>query len=111
MHNLQISFRGMDPSPALEQRIRELDRHLERFDDRITSCHVVVRAPHKHQQHGRLYEVRIEIRAPGDDLFVNREGAQNHAHEDVLVAIRDAFRAAERALEDRARLRDHRRRN
>jgi ribosomal subunit interface protein len=109
-NNLQISFRGMETSAAVEARIRERTERLERFDDRITSCHVVVQAPHRHHQQGQLYEVRIQVRVPGDELVINREGSQDHAHEDVYVAIRDAFQAAERRLEERARRRSDRKR-
>jgi hypothetical protein len=35
---LQISFRNMDPSPAIEARIREKAAKLERFHDRIIGC-------------------------------------------------------------------------
>jgi ribosome-associated translation inhibitor RaiA len=36
-------------------------------------------------------------------VHVNQEGPKNQAHEDVYVAIRDAFDAAARQLEDHAR--------
>jgi ribosome-associated translation inhibitor RaiA len=32
---LQISFRNMDPSPAVEERIRKKAAKLQRFHDRI----------------------------------------------------------------------------
>jgi len=98
----------MEPSPAVETRVRELASHLERFEDRITSCHVTVDAPHRRHHQGQLYDVRIQVRVPGKDISVNREGSRNHAHEDVYVALRDAFEAATRKLEDHARKRDHR---
>ena len=100
--SLQISFRGMEPSPAVEARIRERAARLDRLYDRITSCHVVVQAPHQHHHRGKLYEVRIQLRVPRTELLINREGVRDHAHEDVYVAIRDAFEAAERRLEDHA---------
>jgi ribosomal subunit interface protein len=100
---LQISFDGVDPSPAVEARIREKAARLERFHDRIVGCKVVVEAPHRHQHKGKLYNVRIDISVPGKDVFVGHSGPQNHAHEDVYVAIRDAFDAAGRLLEDHAR--------
>jgi hypothetical protein len=39
---------------------------------------------------------------PGREIVVGREPA-NHAHDDMNVAIRDAFDAARRQLEDVAR--------
>ncbi|MFI5305890.1 MAG: ribosome hibernation-promoting factor, HPF/YfiA family [Polyangiales bacterium] len=99
---LQISFRGMESSPAIEERIQERVGRLERVFDRITSCHVTVEAPHQHHQKGRIFDVRIDLRVPGAELMTKHEGSHNHAHEDVYVALRDAFDAAERRLEDYA---------
>ena len=58
------------------------------------SCDVTIEAPHRHHHKGKLYKVRIDIGMPGKDVHVNQEGPKNHAHEDVYVAIRDAFDAA-----------------
>ena len=100
---LNISFRNMNPSEAIESRVREKAEKLERLYDRIISCEVVVEAPHRNHQKGKLYDVRINLSVPGDDINVGRTGPQNHAHEDVYVAIREAFAAAGRQLEDHVR--------
>jgi ribosomal subunit interface protein len=100
---LQISFRNMDPSPAVEDRIRKKAAKLERFHDRIVGCSVVVEAPHRHQHKGKLYTVHLDISVPGKDIIVDRAGPIDQAHEDVYVAIRDAFAAAARQLEDHSR--------
>ncbi|MHA1518003.1 MAG: HPF/RaiA family ribosome-associated protein [Alphaproteobacteria bacterium] len=98
---LEISFRNMDPSPAVEARIREKAEKLERFQERIIRCTVVVEAPHRHHHKGKLYSVHIDISVPGKDhLIVDRAKPADHAHEDVYVAVRDAFNAAVRQLED-----------
>ena len=102
---LQISFRNMDPSPAVEARIREKAAKLERFHDRIIGCTVVVEAPHRSQNKGKLYSVRVDISVPGKDVVVDRAKPVDHAHEDVYVAVRDAFNAATRRLEDQVRKR------
>ncbi|MGI9413592.1 MAG: HPF/RaiA family ribosome-associated protein [Hyphomicrobiales bacterium] len=99
----QISFVGMDPSPAIESRVMERIEKLEEFHKRITSCRVAISAPHRHGRKGRIYDVRIDVSVPGGEVVVNREPGQNHAHEDVYVAIRDAFKAAQRQLEDHVR--------
>ncbi len=99
----QISFRGMEPSPAVDERIRERVARLERIHDRITRCSVTVSAPHQHQHKGKLYDVRVDVRVPGGEVVATLEGSQNHAHEDVYVAIRDVFDVAERRLEELAR--------
>ncbi len=102
---LQISFRQMKPSPALEARIRELAGRLEKFGGDITRCHVIVEPVPHHQQHGRLYDFHIDITLPGEEIAIRRAHAADHAHEDPYVALRDAFRAARRKLEDYERKR------
>jgi ribosomal subunit interface protein len=100
---LQISFRNMDPSPAVEAIVREKAAKLDRFFERIVSCDVTIEAPHRHHHKGKRYKVRIDVGMPGNDVHVNQEGPKNQAHDDVYVAIRDAFDAAVRQLEDHAR--------
>jgi ribosome-associated translation inhibitor RaiA len=100
---LQISLRNMDPSPAIEARIREKVEKLEHVCDRIVGCVVTVEAPHRHHHKGKLYSVHIDVSLPGKDVHVSHTGPINHAHEDVYVAIRDAFDAAVRQVEDHAR--------
>lgn len=100
---MQITFRDMEPSPAIEERIRERAERLAHFADRITHCHVVVQAPHRHQHQGRLYQVHVDLSVPGAHLAVTRQPESRHTHEDVYVAVRDAFDAARRQLEDHIR--------
>lgn len=102
---MKIVFRGMEPSPAMEARIRERAARLEQFCDRVTSCDVAIEAPHQHQHKGNLYMVRLQLRLPGLDIAVNRSGPRDHAHEDPYIALRDAFDAAERRIKDVVRAR------
>lgn len=99
----QITFRGMETSPAVERRIREKIRKLEKVHDRITSCRVVIEAPHRRRVKGRLYLVSLGVTVPGGELVVNTAKRFNQSHEDVYVALRDAFDAMRRQLEDHAR--------
>lgn len=103
---LQITFRDMESSAAVETRIREKAGKLEQFYDQIMSCRVTVDAPHASQHQGKLYAVRIELGVPDAQLVVSHEHHhRDQAHEDVYVAIRDAFDAMQRQLEDYARKR------
>lgn len=100
---LQITFQDMEPSPALETLIHEHAAKLDRFCDHIMRCHVLLAAPHHHQRQGKLYEVHIDLTVPQGELVVTRAKPASHAHEDVRVAIRDAFDAIRRELEDHVR--------
>lgn len=95
---LQIVVRNLHHSEALEARVREDAAKLETFHPRIVSCRVTIEESRKHQQQGRLFQVRIDARVPGRELVVDRDH-----HEDVYVALRDAFHAMTRKLEDAAR--------
>lgn len=92
---VEITVRGMSRSPALEARIREKAARLEEFHPRIIRCHVTVEEFGKHQHQGRRFVARIDVRVPGREIAVTHEH-----HEDVFVALRDAFDAAKRQLED-----------
>src|SRR5262245_45488165 len=121
---LQITFRNMAPSLAIEDNIRERAAKLDSFYDRIMSCRVIAEAPHGHHHKGKSYQVRIDLTVPGGELVINRapkrlavaklrggtepdkdlserhEPSKHAAHEDVYVAVRDAFNAAGRKLQD-----------
>ena len=99
---VQITFRHMASSPAVEERVRERAEALERFFDRIISCRVVVECRPPRQQ-GNLYQIHIDLSVPGREIVVGRDTKAQHAHQDVYAAIRDAFDAARRQLEDYAR--------
>ena len=101
---LQISYVDLDSSPSIEARIEREAAKLERFAHRINRCHVTVTGPSGNRRHGDLFTVRIRITAPGHiDVVADRNPSPDHAHADVQVAIRDAFNAVRRRLQDRSR--------
>jgi ribosomal subunit interface protein len=92
---LQITARDFDLTDAVESLIRDKADKLGTFCDQIVSCRVVLEQPHRRMQKGVLYNVRIEMTAPGAELVVKRE-----PHQDLQVAIREAFDAARRQLQE-----------
>ena len=105
---VQVTFRGMDPSPAVEARVRRRIEDLQQISDRIAACRVVLDAAHKRHRQGTIYNVRVDLTVPGGTIVVNREPCEVHAHEDMHVAVRDAFDAARRMLQDHIRRLDGR---
>lgn len=97
--DLQITVRDMEHSPALEERIREKVKKLEQVYTRIMGCRVVLEAPHRHKHQGKQFSVRLDVTVPGKVIVVNHDH-----HEDAYVALRDAFNAARRQLEDYGRI-------
>lgn len=92
---LQVTFRDLPHSPALDEKIREKAARLSQLSERITSCRVTLERRHRHKRNGREYSVRIDLRVPEREIVVN----QDH-DEDVYVALREAFDAAERQLKE-----------
>lgn len=97
---LQITFRNMESSEALEASIRKFAAKLEQEGSSIMSCRVVVEAPANHKQKGGLFHTRLDITVPGGEIVINRKPDQHHSYVDVYVSIRDAFKAAKRRLSE-----------
>ena len=96
---LTITAQEITLPDSIEAIIREKAIKLERFYDHLIGCHVRVAGPGKHHRHGGLFEVRIDLSVPGSELVINHQ-----RHEELTVAIREAFDAAKRRLDEHARL-------
>jgi hypothetical protein len=118
----QITFHGLAPDDSLEDEIRERASWLEQFYERIVRCRVIVEVPHRHRRDGRHFHVRIEATVPGGPPIVvghqpslhgrlkdvaddahRKEDGIGSVHRHARVAVREAFDAARRRLEDFAR--------
>ncbi len=100
---LQITFRHMERSEALETDIQERAGKLDQYCDQIMACRVVVDRPHQHKHQGNLFRISVDLTVPGGEIVASREASEHHAHEDPYVATRDAFDAVKRRLEDYVR--------
>ena len=97
---LQITFKDMEHSDAVEAKIREKAQKLENFAKHIMSCRVVIEEPHRHHHQGNLFSIKIDVTIPGHEIVASKQSDQDHSHEDAYVAIRDAFDAVRRQLQD-----------
>lgn len=118
---LQITYRNMQPSPAVTERVQAEAAKLDRFYSRITSCRIMIEAPHRHHKWGELFHIRVELGVPGADLVIKHEPSPRPArtedapgklakrlepeprHRDIYVAIHDTFKDVRRRLEDHVR--------
>jgi ribosome-associated translation inhibitor RaiA len=100
---LQITFRHLQPSAAVEARVREHVERLERFHQRIRGCQVIVEAPAAHRHNGAPFNIKVALSLPGAEINVHSERTDDTAHADVYVALRDAFDIVKRCLKDHAR--------
>lgn len=97
---LEISTRWINLSPPLEAELRKRADKLERRFDRITSCRIAVERPTgNHHQEGGPFRVRLDITVPGTELVADKE------EEELYAAVREAFAAAERQVEEWSRRR------
>ncbi|MEQ8370017.1 MAG: HPF/RaiA family ribosome-associated protein [Alphaproteobacteria bacterium] len=95
---LEITFRNMDRSQAVVDRVNEKMEWLAKFYERIEHCRVVIEAPHRNHSKGNHYKVHLTVGVPGQDIVAGAHVGKSPAHEDVYVAVRDAFNAARREL-------------
>jgi ribosome-associated translation inhibitor RaiA len=105
MTMVDITYRGMAPSPALNDWIERWAERLHRAFDRIEHCAVVLEIPHRHHRHGRTFQVHVQVTVPQATVAITRDPGHDQGHESAYVAVADAFRAARRQLQDRARIR------
>jgi ribosome-associated translation inhibitor RaiA len=97
----QITFNDFPESDAIWLAVQKRVEKLEHIYDRIVRCEVVISCPHRHRHADRLFRVQIHLSIPGNDVFISRHPDLKESHRDVYVAIRDAFNAAERVLQER----------
>ena len=98
---LEISFHGLERSDAVDARVRERFKRIEEHFDRITHARVLITAPARRAPLPKFFHIKIEIGVPGHrPIMVNHEPEAGHAHTDVMLAVRDAFAAALRQVDD-----------
>jgi cold shock CspA family protein len=104
---LQVAFEGVSPSAAVEAACRAEVEKLAGYGETLIGCRVVVALPHRHHRQGNLYAIRIDLKVPGGEVFVNRLPAAHQRDEDVFIALHEAFASARRQLQDHLRRRRH----
>ncbi len=94
----QITLKDIPHSDAVEAKIRDKTAKLDMFHSRITGCRVTIESTQRRQHQGKLFSIRIDVTVPGSEIVINKV-----EHEDIYVAVRDAFDAAKRKLEEHER--------
>src|SRR5262249_16566299 len=98
---VEIHFHGIEKSAAIEERVREKMSKIDKHFGRMTRCRVVLEAPHRSPQKPKVYQIKIEISLPRrKPIVVRHERSGAHANEELPLAIRDAFEAALRRIDD-----------
>ena len=98
---LDIHFHGLEKSDAVEAKVAEKVAKLQRHFARMTACRVVLEAPQRNTAKAKVFRVKIEISVPsGTPIVINHQREGSSAHEDLPLAIRDAFEAAMRQVDE-----------
>lgn len=98
---LQITFRNIETSEAVENRIRERAGRLERFSNDIIGCRAVVEVPHRSPGSGKhALALGLEVDVPGKTLVAKGEAAPSETRDLAGRMIGDVFDAMLRQLED-----------
>ncbi len=102
---LQVTYRGMPPSEALSDRVREHAAKLTTFHRRILGCKVAIEAPSPHHRHGGHFRVRVDVVVPGAELVVSNHDT-SPIGEDAHAAVDGVFKNASRVLRDHQKKQD-----
>jgi cold shock CspA family protein/ribosome-associated translation inhibitor RaiA len=118
---LQVTFRNLPHSDAIEAMVREQASILDRYCNHIMGCRVMIEVPHRHLQEGMHHHVSVCLTVPGGEIVVKRqpslhsrqqdiqeegltkEGDIEQSHKHLQVAVREAFDKVRRRLQDYAR--------
>ena len=95
-HDVQIFFHNIEQTDALVDAVDKRLRKLARYCGHIITGRIVIDSPHNHHHKGKVYSVNIDIHLADSDVRVSHEQHDKSEHEDLYVAIRDAFNIAER---------------
>lgn len=89
---VDVLYRDLDSSAALNEVITKKLEKLNRFSDQIMHSRVVLDTPHNHKHKGRQFRASIEIDIKGHPIAITQN------NESIHLAVRDAFNSAERKV-------------
>lgn len=98
---LEVSFRGVERTHAMERLIDEQAGKLEQVCDHIISLRVSVEKPQEHQSNGNPFRVRVIARVPpGHELVAARDPTERDLHDPLDKVIRETFHALGRQVKE-----------
>jgi ribosome-associated translation inhibitor RaiA len=90
----------MESSEALEQRIHDEIKLMDKSYSRITACRVVIERPSNHHRNGENFHVKVELSVPGRVLSVSRCPSERKSSKDAYAAVNEAFGSMRRQLQN-----------
>lgn len=96
MSTVAVHFRGMKIDPSIDASVHRWVERLGFAGVQVDRCDVTL------SEGPRAFEVEVRVALRGGPPIITRpDPSREHAHEDVYVAVADAFRAAWRQIRDR----------
>lgn len=96
---VEVSYRGLQKSEAIEALVREKAARLDKFCDHINRCDVAIEQPNHNHKKGNPFRVRIDVTvAPGHELVAEDSETADDSYEPLAKAVHDAFKTMERQL-------------
>ena len=96
---VNITYRGVDKSEAIDHLVLEKAARLEKFCDHINRCDVAIEQPNHAHQKGNPFRVRLDVTVPpGHELVADEKGTDNGSYAPLEKVVHDAFKTMEREL-------------
>jgi len=101
---LKLQIRGVKASAHLREILATNIAKLERRYGRITTCEVNIKRPDRHHRMGEPYAVSVRLALPNRrDVNVSPPPRGiDRRHGEIVFAVNDAFRRADRQLRNHA---------
>jgi ribosomal subunit interface protein len=93
---VDVIYRDLDASAALNEIIHKKVEKLSRFTDQIIHSRVVLDTPHNHKHKGKQYRASIELEVKGHPIAITQDD------ESIHLAVKSAFLSAERKIKQLA---------
>jgi len=89
---VDVVYRDMNSSAALNEAITKKIEKLNRYTDQIIHSRIVLDTPHNHKHKGKQFRASLEIDLKGSPIAITQD------NESIHLAVRDAFNSAERKI-------------
>lgn len=101
---LEITYRDVEKTAAIEALIHEKVARLERLCDYINNCQIALEKIHDRPKQGSPFRVRIDLTVPPNhELVADSHPVDRNQYPDIDTVIRDAFSKIERQLKELVR--------
>jgi len=97
---LQVHYGNVNKTLFIEDLIQKKVAKLQQVCADLISCRVSIERPQQHQRVGNPYRVRLDLKAPGQEIVTIRESSKGNMHDPLAKVITDAFTAARRQLKE-----------